>query len=276
MLPDMLKRQLRVATLLTACVVSLGAQARTAFEVTSVRPNTSGPQGASMRWTPAGDFTAVNQPVRVLLNFAYLIPLFQVEGMPDWFTTERFDVSAKAPAGLVAEPFVEVRSQLLRSLLEDRFKLKARLVTKERPAMILTLAREDGRLGPRFRRSNVDCETAIAAARGRGTPVASAAPVAPAALPAPREPVCALGGGSGGGRTGQATICGRAVTMAQLTQGLSGVYQRPVIDMTGLEGRFDFDLLFTPENLGGPFVAFGNRCLVAGGDPPSLSKAMQE
>src|SRR5687768_18576658 len=101
----MLKERVAAAMLITAPVVSLGAQGRTAFEVTSVRANTSGQRQASMQWTPAGDFTAVNQPVRVLLNFAYRMPLFQVEGMPDWFTTERFDVSAKAPAGLVAEPF---------------------------------------------------------------------------------------------------------------------------------------------------------------------------
>ena len=260
----MLTRQLLLAIMLIAFIASLGAQARTAFEVTSVRANTSGPRGASMRWTPAGDFTAVNQPVRVLLNFAYMLPLFQVQGMPDWFTTERFDVSAKAPAGLAMEPLVEVRGQLLRSLLEDRFKLKARLVTREVPAMILTLARTDGRLGPQMRRSDVDCE-ALAAARGRG-----AAPAAVVPPPGPREPVCNLGGSSGG------TICGRAVTMERLTQGLSGVYQRPVVDRTGLEGRYDFDLLFTPDNPKGPGVAFGNTCAAPAGDRPALSTAMQE
>jgi uncharacterized protein (TIGR03435 family) len=52
-----------------------------------------------MRFTPGGDFAAVNQPLRVLVNIAYQIPLFRVEGMPDWFTSERFDVTAKAPAG---------------------------------------------------------------------------------------------------------------------------------------------------------------------------------
>ena len=255
----MLTRQLQLATVIIACIASLGAQARTAFEVTSVRANTSGPRGASMRWTPAGDFTAVNQPVRVLLNFAYMLPLFQVQGMPDWFTTERFDVSAKAPAGMVTEPFVEVRGQLLRSLLEDRFKLKARLVTKPMPALILTLAREDGRLGPRMQRSTVDCD-AIAAARGSGPP----APPPPGPPPAPREPVCGLGGSSGAA----GIMCGRAVTMAQLANGLGGAYQRPVVDMTGLEGRFDFDLGFTPENLGGPFVSFANRCPAYTGDKP--------
>src|SRR5687768_1646258 len=173
----MLRQRMAVAMLITAGVVSSGAQGRTAFEVTSVRANTSGQRQASMQWTPAGDFTAVNQPVRVLLTFAYQIPLFRVEGMPDWFSTERFDVVAKAPAGLTVEPLAVVRGLLLRSLLEDRFKLKARWVTKEVPAMILAMARDDGRLGPQFRRSNVDCETAIAAARGRG----AGAPGAPAA-----------------------------------------------------------------------------------------------
>jgi uncharacterized protein (TIGR03435 family) len=155
-----------------------------------------------------------------------------------------------------------VRGPLLRSLLEDRFKLKARLVTKEMPAMIITLARDDGRLGLRLRRSDVDCEAAIAAARGR----AAAGP------PVPREPVCALGGQSGG------PICGRGVTMAQFTLGFSCVYQRPVVDMTGLEGRFDFDLSFTPDTVGGPGIAFGSICGPATqtGDRPALSTAMQE
>jgi uncharacterized protein (TIGR03435 family) len=263
----MFKQQLAVAALVAAFGASLVAQSRVAFEVTSVRPNTSGQRQASLQFTPAGDFTAVNQPVRVLLNFAFQLPLFRVEGMPDWFTTERFDVTAKAPAGLSVEPVAEVRLQLLRSLLEDRFRLKARLVTKAMPAMILTLARDDGRLGPQMRKSTVDCD-AIAAARGSGP----APPVPPGPLPAPREPVCGLGGSSGVA----GVMCGRAVTMAQLTNGLSGAYQRPVVDMTGLEGRFDFDLGFRPENLGGPFVSFANRCPESTGDKPSMSTAFQE
>ena len=263
------KRAPIAAVLALCCSAIAAAQPQAAFEVTSVRLNTSGETRASMQFTPAGDFTAVNQPVRVLLNIGYQIPLFRVEGMPDWFTTERYDVTAKAPAGLSMQPFAEVRGQLLRSLLELRFGLKARVVTKEVEAMILTVARADGRLGPRFRVSQVDCEVAIAAARGRGaTPVPGA----------PREPVCALGGASGG-RPDQgyaATICGRAVTMAQIAQGLSGVYQRPVVDRTGLQERFDFELLFTPDTPGGPGIAFGANCGTPPGDRPSLSTAIQE
>jgi uncharacterized protein (TIGR03435 family) len=246
------------AAILTAiCATSLGAQDRLAFDVSSVRANTSGDRRTSLRFTPAGDLTAVNQPVRVLVTIAYELPIFRIEGMPDWFERERFDVSAKAPAGLTL-PLAEIRGPLLRSLLEDRFTLRARRVTKEVAAMVLTLAGSDGDVGARLRRSTVDCVAAIAALRGRG-------PVVP-----PGEPTCGLGGSSAG------RMCGRAVTLDQLTFGLSGVYQRPVVDHTGLEGRFDFDLSFTPDNPGGPGVAFGAACPAATGDRPALSTALQE
>ena len=264
-LPTMSTRRYLAAALLVASAVCLNAQPRIAFEVTSVRLNTSGERRASFRMQPNGDFMAVNQPVRVLLNIAYEIPLFRVEGMPDWFTSERFDVTAKAPADLAMEPFAEVRGKLLRGLLEDRFKLKARRVTKEMPALILGFARDDRRFGPKLRASGVDCDAVFAAARGR----AAGAAAAPAAA-APREPSCGMGGQSA------SPICGRAVTMEQFTQGLAGVYQQPVVNETRLEGRFDLDLSFTPDNPGGPGIAFGATCPLPSDDRPALSTAMQE
>jgi uncharacterized protein (TIGR03435 family) len=255
-------RRISVAAPLLMSVV-LGAQPRTAFELASVRLNTSGERRASMRMTPTGDFMAVNQPVRVLLNFAYEMPLYLVEGMPDWFTTERYDVTAKAPAGLSMEPFAEVRGRLLRSLLEDRFKLKARRVTKEMPALMLGFARDDHRLGAKLRASNVDCDVALAAVR------AQAADAAPAQLAA-REPLCNMGGQSA------SPICGRAVTMERLVQGLAGVFQQPIVDETMLHGRFDFDLSFTPDNPRGPGIAFGASCPEQSDDRPALMTALQE
>src|SRR5678815_2490147 len=80
-----------VVAILAVSAAAATAQPRAAFEVTSVHLNTSGERRASFRMQPNGDFMAVNQPVRVLLNIAYEMPLFQVEGMPEWFTSERFD-----------------------------------------------------------------------------------------------------------------------------------------------------------------------------------------
>jgi uncharacterized protein (TIGR03435 family) len=252
-----------VIALVLLSAIAAATQPRTAFEVTSVHRNTSGERRASMRMAPNGDFMATNQPVRVLLNFAYEMPLYLVEGMPDWFTSERYDVTAKAPAGLNMEPFAEVRGRLLRSLLEDRFKLHARRVTKELPALLLGFARDDHRLGPKMRTSTFDCEPVFAAARERAADPTAARTEAP-------EPVCNLGGLSA------SPICGRAVTMERLVQGLAGVFQKAVVDETKLQGRFDFDLSFTPDNPNGPGVAFGGVCPQQSDDRPALMTALQE
>jgi uncharacterized protein (TIGR03435 family) len=90
-------RSLSGVLLLAASSLTLVAQVQPAFEVTSVRANTSGERRASMGFTPGGDFNASNQPVRVLLNFAYSIPLFRVEGMPDWFTSV-WSTTGRCPA----------------------------------------------------------------------------------------------------------------------------------------------------------------------------------
>lgn len=241
--------------------LSSAAQAPLQFEVASIRLNTSGDRRASMRFTPAADLNASNQPFRTFIQFAYQLPLFRIEGLPDWSDSARFDIVAKAPAGLSLTP--ETRAQLLRHLLETRFKLKARLVTKDVPVMALVFARSDRRLGPKIRPSTVNCEVAVAEARARVA--------ANAGVPVAGAPVCALGGMSAG------PICGAAVTFEQLATGLSGVFQRPVIDRTGLAGRFDFDLTFTPDNPGGPGIAFGSICPSSvGADRPAFSTAMQE
>jgi uncharacterized protein (TIGR03435 family) len=250
-------RQVVLAALVLGAVV-ITAQPRTAFEVTSVHLNTSGERRASFRMQPNGDFMAVNQPVRVILNIAYEMPLFLMEGIPEWFNTERYDVTAKAPAGLTMD--AGARGRLLRSLLEDRFKLKARRVTKEMPVLMLGFARDDHRLGPKMRVSNIDCDAAIAAAREQ---TADAAPGA-------REPVCNLGGMSA------SPICGRAVAMPRLVEGLAGVFQQPVVDETKLQERFDFDLSFTPDNARGPGIAFGAICPQQSDDRPALMTALQE
>jgi uncharacterized protein (TIGR03435 family) len=261
-----------VALALTTSAVMLSGQVagpdpqgqayeHTAFEVASVRLNTSGQRGASLRMQPNGDFMAVNQPLRVLIQIAYALPLFRVENMPDWFTSERYDITAKAPDGLSRESSATVRGRLLRSLLEERFAMKARMVTKEVPAMLLGFARDDHRLGTKLRRSNAECLPAVPRA-------GDAAPA-----PAPRartEPVCAMGGSSG------SPICGRGVTMEQFVQGMGGVYQQPVVDETALDGRWDFDLSFTPDRQGGPGISFGAPCPPQSDDRPALSTAMQE
>ena len=69
---------------------------------------------------------------------------FEIIGGPDWLSTDRFDVVAKAAANAT---LAEINS-MLRVLLAERFSLIARVEKRESPVFFLVTGRDDGRLGP--------------------------------------------------------------------------------------------------------------------------------
>lgn len=85
-------------------------------------------------------------------------------GGPDWLSSERFDIVARAgeiPASL--NPSTAVRL-MLRTLLSERFALVIHQEQRVMPIYALTLARRDGSLGRQLQRSVMDC-AAIATGR---------------------------------------------------------------------------------------------------------------
>ena len=82
---------------------------------------------------PPGRFTATNIPLKVLITNAYQLSFFQVVGGPDWVSTDRFDIAAKAPDG--APP--EQTRAMVRTLLKDRFKLVVHMETRDTPIYAL-------------------------------------------------------------------------------------------------------------------------------------------
>ncbi len=72
-----------------------------AFEVATVRPNTSGETRRHIEVLPGGRFNAVNMTLWQILSIAYPIEgKFRDEmnlvGGPGWITSDRFDIVAKA------------------------------------------------------------------------------------------------------------------------------------------------------------------------------------
>src|SRR5688572_20533367 len=204
------------------------------FEVATVRPN---PDGAGKMQTvtrPGGVFVAVNTPLRLLIADAYIGAqpgaIDRIVGGPEWVQSARYDINAKAsrdfrptPPGPPAEMLL-----MIRALLEDRFKLKVHREPREIPAYELVVVRP-GAAG--LRKSDVDCDALFAA--GQVT------------RPEPGiRPRCGVTNGPVGPDGGIGLIAG-AFSMSQLAQFLQRV-GRPVIDQTGLTGRYDFDLAFAP------------------------------
>ncbi len=226
----------RAATPAPVPLLQIQDPPRQSFEVASVKPNKSAGGGGFIRRMRAGTFSAGNQTLLQLIRFAYGIQAYQLVGAPDWIRTERFDITAKAaadtPSTVAGGPSEAV---LLRSLLEDRFRMSVHRETRDVPIYALVVARADGQLGPRLRRPSSD----YCARRAE----AAAKPGAPA--PPEGGPVCGLKGSSN-------ELTGGSFPMAGFATFLAGQAERVVVDRTGLTGGWDFDLKWSPSDTANP------------------------
>jgi bla regulator protein blaR1 len=227
-----------------ACLPSAGAaqqsDRRAQFEVASIRPSPRAepnrfgfPVMSSFRIEPGGRITAAQITLKELVWRAYGLQPFQVGGGPDWTTEDRFEVAAKAADGFTGG--VEEIRVMLQSLLADRFALTVGSESKEMPVYVLVLARRDRKLGDQLRPSTIDC-AAVRARQARGPK-------------ADGDPDCTLSMALSG-----ATMTARFVgeTMDGIASLLTGPdTQRVVINRTGIEGKFDGALAFTPAPLPG-------------------------
>jgi uncharacterized protein (TIGR03435 family) len=261
----MSKTTLRILLGVVVLVTGLRAQAPErlpSFEVASVKKNTSGDSRSPMRTQPGGRFTATNVRLKGLIATAFEMadsPSLvdsRILGGPDWIGSERYDIVAKSSTEFRPSPDGPDRQLLLmlRSLLEDRFKLRAHRETRELPVYELVVARADGKLGPGLHKSPVDCDALIAA----GT--------RPSRQPG-EPPPCGLMGGPA------RTIAGGG-TMQQLAANLTVRQERLVFDKTGLTGRFAFNLAWTPDRIPTEAPPPGIPPIDPNG--PSLFTALQE
>lgn len=188
------------------------------FDVTSVKPNTSGEQGGSSKAQP-GRYVGLNVTLKRVVGLAYR-PVQEFVGGPDWINTDRFDIEGSVEGTPTQDQMLE----MLRSLLADRFKLAVHRETKQMPAYALTLARGDGRLGAEL----------------HAVPPCTLPPASPAS-PARR---------CGGFAVGAGSLKGTGVTMTQLATELpSATEGRYVVDRTGLSGTFDVNLTWNADAL---------------------------
>jgi len=184
------------------------------FEVASVKANRSGLPAGITDFRP-GQFVAVNQTLRFVLVAAYGLEEFRIAGAPDWIDKDRFDIQARASTAVTrkdAEP-------MLRALLEERFALKVHLEKRDSPVYALVVNRAGA---PGLRPASP------AACVDRGPQ--------PGRVPPGELPSCGLLPARSGG------LSGRSVPLDLLAAQLSPLVRRPVLNRTGLSGRFDIDL----------------------------------
>ena len=203
------------------------------FEVASVRANRDDAAREGIDVQPNGNVRFTAFPARTLITIAFRsegIQRFdQLVGAPAWIATDRFDVVAKAPEAGASTGQPNALPGMVRGLLRDRFRLQVHTEMRDMPAYALVISRRDGKLGPKLHESTIDCAV-------NGAPTNT-------------DPDRFCGIRAVGG-----IINGLAVPVAQLAGNLSGypAIDRQVIDRTGLTGRYDFRLEYSPEFLQRP------------------------
>jgi bla regulator protein blaR1 len=129
---------LRYLVLAAVLGASGRAQAPTAFEVASVRPNLSG-STSSRTNDDGGYWLATNVTASSLIAIAFHREGFQLEGVPGWAQSERFDIRGKLPPGEKLD-FERLRA-MIQALLVDRFQLRFHHETRQQQVYSLTLAK---------------------------------------------------------------------------------------------------------------------------------------
>src|SRR5580700_2094836 len=158
--------------------------------------------------------------------------------------------------------------------MSERFKLAVRRETRQLPVYALAMARKDRTMGADLRRSGMECAPIRIAASfpNAPPPPPPPGPQAPAGR-ADQDPN-RFGQGCGGMLT-QGLISGRKMTLTQLANLLARFLNKSVLDMTGLSGDFDIDLVYTPDQT--PTAPDGGPRPVTGpSDGPSIFTAIQE
>jgi uncharacterized protein (TIGR03435 family) len=238
-----------------------------AFEVATIKP--SAPLDmAAMRAGKAHIGTKIDAArmdmgsaslLRLICN-AYKVKPYQVAG-PDWLKTTMYDVQAKIPEGVPVDKVPE----MLQALLIERFGLKMHHDSKEQPVYALVVAKG----GPKLKESAPDA-TAEALhspelqAPEKAKTDSMSFPTAQGDVRLTRGPqgiqlempggeitgkVRLSVNGGGGGVPPRIHLDSSATTMKTFAELLStGVVDRPVVDMTGLTGRYEIPVDISAED----------------------------
>jgi uncharacterized protein (TIGR03435 family) len=227
-----------VAAVLTA-VAPLAAQApaqKPSFEGLSIKPTTSGGMLSLPPVMMGSRFVATNVTLKDLVFFAYApqsgaFLYDQIISGPNWIDGDHFDIQAqvKGNSGAIAR---EKMQAMARALLEDSFQLKLHRETQDLTVLNLVV---------------FDSGVKMKLSEDQSPPIGQPSTTYDSSEQNGEQ----LSRGSMKVSTNLSgtAISGSAVTVSRLASALQGQLGRMVFDKTDLKGLFDFNLLFSRQDL---------------------------
>jgi uncharacterized protein (TIGR03435 family) len=192
------------------------------FEVAACKLNErANPRMGRLQFLPTGRFVASNLPLYFVVATAWNLPPInqssRLSGAPEWLQSESYEIEAIAEksmiaAGMPAKARADRMKLMLRSLLEDRFKLTMRNEMREMPVYAIMASRKGVRL-PKAKLEEKDCAGSAFSLDGVSCH--------------------SLQGGVTRG------IHGEAVDLGDFAIWIENWTDRPVVDRTGLKGLFN-------------------------------------
>jgi uncharacterized protein (TIGR03435 family) len=162
--------------------------------------------------------------LKAIISNAYGIRQDLISGAPGWTESTQYDIEAKEGESVAAalqklsnEQRADQIRLMLQALLADRFHLKVNHVVKELPVYELVIAKGG------FKLKEADPNNAYAGG------------------------IKGPDGVSGVLLTGAGRLTAQAIQMSMLVTNLSYQVDRTVVDKTGLTGKYDFTLKWTPD-----------------------------
>ena len=233
------------------CVAQAAASPFPQFMVATIKPSDPNGTNTDVGFSPGGLFDAKSQSLKELIEFVQDLDYYDVDqrivGGPKWLNTTKFDVLAKcdedtarAIRNMSLKQQIRTEQGMVRALLADRFQL--RMHHELRPLRVYALVQ-----------------------------VKSGSKMASSPLPVKEEP------GSADGPRGNWT--GNGVTTEELAGNLSALPEvggRIVVDKTGLKGRFNFTLKWTPNPEAGAAPSAPDNGLEYDSSALSLFTALEE
>jgi bla regulator protein BlaR1 len=186
-------------------VAPMAADAHPAFAVATIKPHD--PDSHHQGFNVAGDrFIIRNEGVVSLMMFAYAMDKHQIVDMPDWVDGAAYDIEGTVDTA--GEPNLRQQQEMIRKLLADRFQLRLHRDKRELSVYAIRIAKG----GPKL---------------------------IPAANPAAEPDQDAKSHGT------EVTVTITSASVADFILGMQFFLDRPLVDQTGLTGRYDFSLRYT-------------------------------